>query len=419
MKYLLILIIMTISVSLMTAEVVDQIIAKVGRDVILRSDLQMQILQMHQIGILTEDMTEIDILNDMIESRLILQTAKERDYRLDEHRIRQTVESQINNQIARFGSEAAMREELRKVGMSLSDLREYYDQMIREQRLKEMFIRNEIISRIHITDAEVEEYYHENLDELPLRPEMIEIGMIRKEIEASERTKRRVLGEINRIYDKLREGTDFGTLAREHSDCPSAQRNGDLGFFGRGTMIKEFEDVAFNLKPGEISRVVETQFGYHIIKMEERDDEDIRVRHILKIIEPTEDDISGLVSLMDNLLERLRDSENFSELAEAYSDDPSASRGGVIGEFQEEDYPEMFASHLERLDLGEFTNVIREENNLYIFGKLRRVPERPFMIEEIRDELKEFLYSQRQVDHYERWINNLRENSYVEILVDL
>jgi len=416
-KITLVIMIIT-ALTLLKAEVVDYIVARVGREVILRSDLDKQMLQIEQIGAMTPDITEIDIINDMIESRLVLQTARDRNYRLDEFRIRQMIDNQIEHQISVYGSDTVLREELRKAGLSMSDLREFYDEMIREQRLKEMIIQNEITSRIHITEAEIEEYYEDNLHELPLRPESIELGMIRKDIVPSERTKRQILSDANRIYDLLREGEDFADLAKENSDCPSSANGGDLGFFARGTMIREFEDVAFELKPGEISKIVETQFGYHIIKMEEREGDEIRVRHILKIIEPSEDDVTTVEELMDNILLQIREGKDFQQLAELYSDDESAQKGGIIGEFVEDDYPEMFDTELISIDIGEYTEVIREDNNLYIFGKLARVPERPFRLEEVREELREYLHTLKQIEQYERWVNNLREESYVEIFAN-
>ncbi|MBW6516316.1 MAG: peptidylprolyl isomerase [Candidatus Cloacimonetes bacterium] len=415
MKYLVLIILIMVSTMLIAEELVDQIVAKVGREVILRSDLVRQMQQMEQLGLLEQEMTELDMINEMVESRLILQTAKDKNYRLDEYRIRQMIDTQINNQISRIGSETLLRAELQKAGMSLSDLRDYYDQMIREQRLREMIIQNEITDRVHITEAEVEEYYYDNIEELPLRLEMIELGLIRKEIIASERTKKRVLAEINRIYDRLREGEDFGALAKEYSDCPSAERRGDLGFFGPGTMIKEFEDVAFALKPGEISRVVETQFGYHIIKMEERDEEDIRVRHILKMIEPTDEDITQIMTTMEDLLVSLRDGADFQELATTYSDDDTAEQGGIIGEFPDNEFPEMFNSYINSLEIGEYTDIIREGNNLFVFTKVRIIPQRVYQLDEIREELREFLHTHKQIEHFDRWIKNLRDNSYVEI----
>ncbi len=418
MKSVLLIAILLLNAYLVSAELVDHVVAKVGRDVILRSELENQMMQMEQLGVLTPDITEEDVLKEMIESRLILQTARERNYRLDEHRIRQMIDNQIQSQVSRLGSEEALREELRNLGMSMSDLRSFYEEMIREQRLKEMIIQNEIINRIHVTEAEIEEFYRDNLPEIPLRSEKIELGMIQRNIEPSDKTKRRILSEINRVYDKIRDGEDFAVLAGEHSDCPSAGRGGDLGFFGPGTMIREFEEVAFNLKPGEISQVVETQFGYHIIKMEDRDEDDIRVRHILKMIEPTEEDLTEEKNMMESILLRLRRGEDFQQLAREYSDDESAEQGGIVGEFSEDEFPEMFSEYLKDIDIGEYTDVIREGNHIYIFGKLRLIPERPYKLAEAREDLREYIHTEKQLDHYDRWIDNLWKEFYVEVYIN-
>ena len=162
--------------------------------------------------------------------------------------------------------------------------------------------------------------------------------------------------------------------------------------------------------------MVETQFGYHIIKMEEREEEDIRVRHILKMIEPTEEDIAQVIQETEDLLVTLKAGADFTENALNFSDDESAANGGIIGEFTAENFPEMFKDHISNLNISEYTDVIREGNNLYIFTKTRIVPERVFTLEEVRDNLRDFLRSQKQIEHFERWIQNLRANSYVEIL---
>jgi len=218
MRKLVLITVLVIVAALAFAETVDRIVAKVGRDVILQSDLDRHFHQIKQMEVDLEELSQMDVLRDIIESKLIFQTAKDKNYEIDEHRIRQMVDGQIKNQIAQVGSEDVLRKELRKFDMTLSDLRDYYTDMIREQRLREMIINNEIKRRINVTDLEIEDYYQDKLGELPLRPEMTEIGMIMKKIEPSERTQRAVLSEINRIYDRIREGKDFGKLGKECSD---------------------------------------------------------------------------------------------------------------------------------------------------------------------------------------------------------
>ncbi|MFA5498929.1 MAG: peptidylprolyl isomerase [Candidatus Cloacimonadia bacterium] len=418
-RYLLFLsLIIILGCTNLLAEQLDRIVAKVGREIILESDLKRHRIQLEQMQILVPGTTDEEVLRDIVEGILVLQTAKSKGYAVDENKLRQTVDSQISSYIDRFGSESTLRAELRKSGMSLSDLREQIEQMVREQRVREMLIQNEITSRIHITDSELLDFYNEHIDEIPERGKMVELWMFRREIKASERTKRTVSNDINKIYDKIREGKDFAKLAEEYSDCPSSKMGGDLGFFGPGTMIKEFEDTAFKLKPGEISNVVETKFGYHIIKMEEKDEDDIRVRHILKTVEPTDKDIEENLNFCQEILDRLRAGEDFKAIAVAYSDDASKEHGGIIGEFQDEEMPELFQSSLNNIDIGEFTELVRYEQDVFIFGKTNLIPARKYRFAEVKDQLKDMLMSEKQADYYEIWIENLKKQAYVETFLN-
>jgi peptidyl-prolyl cis-trans isomerase SurA len=401
------------------AEVLDKIIAKVGREIILQSELIQRLQQMEAAGLMTENVSQYDVLNDMIESKLILQRAKKDKYETDQEQIRSMAEEQIRSVSAQFPSQEVFLNELKKAKLTVIELKEYYIEMITEQNLKEQIINKEIRNKIHITEAEVEEFYQEKKDEIPLKPEMIEIGMILRKIEPSQQTRKKVLLEINKIRQKLIEGEDFAELAKKNSECPSSAGGGNLGFFGRGSMVKPFEEAAFALIPGEISEVVETQFGYHIIKMDEKKDNEIKVSHILKKIEATEEDIKATIILMENILQKLNEGDDFKELARTYSqDDSTAVKGGVIGEFVPENVPELFKEHLEKIKVGEHTGLIREDTELYIFSKLSLVPSRPYNYTEIYDRLKDLVSSQKEIELYNNWINDLVKNSYVEILLE-
>ena len=245
------------------------------------------------------------------------------------------------------------------------------------------------------------------------------IGMIMRTIDASEQTREKALREISEILDELREGADFAELAKTRSDCPSKKNGGDLGFFGPGQMVYEFEKAAYALQPGQISDIVKTQFGYHIIKVEERDGENIRARHILKQVVASDEDVEAEIQLMENVLQRLRNGEDFYELAQTYSeDDSTAVQKGVMGEFTPEEYPEMFKAQLTELDYGQYTDVIRQDELLYIFGKLEKIPERPYEYTEIQERLRSYVENQKQMEIYEGMIQQLKKDKYVEIFLE-
>ena len=419
MKKTLLIIVTLLLLASLSAEIVDKIIAKVGREIILQSDMDKRMQQLNASGMSMENITQFDILNDMIEAKLIVQKAKEEEYEIDEQMIKEMAEDQIKQVATQFPSELEFKQELRNAGLSVPELKDYYIEMMTEEQLKSQIIQYNIKNKIHITEGEVEEYYKENKIDIPIRPEMFQVGMILRFIEAGKDTKGKVLVEINKIRDKLNEGADFAELAIEFSDGPSSANGGNLGFFGKGMMVKPFEEAAFALMPGEISEVIETQFGYHIIKVLEKKGDEVNASHILKIVEATEEDVQANIQLMESVLQKLAEGEEFSELAKTYSeDDESAVKGGIIGEFTKDTYPEMFKKYLENLEVGENTELIREQESFYIFSILKKIPEREFKYTEIFDRLKEMVTSQKEIELYENWIKELMQETYVEILIE-
>jgi len=366
-----------------------------------------------------ETVSRESILQDMIESELIIIAARDKEIEIDKIQIKQMADDQINELKSQFESEIEYRRQLKaETGMTPTELKDYYVVMMTEQRLRDDVINTEIKSKLHVTDAEVEEYYEENISEIPMRPAADKLGMIMISLKAGKETKDRILKEILEIKDELGKGAEFAELAKENSDCPSGAQGGDLGFFEAGMMVKPFEDAAFKLSPGEISDVVETQFGYHLIMMEEKKEDQIRVRHILKNIEASEEDILAINSLVEDIKNQLEEGGDFNELAKKYSeDDSSAANGGVIGEFPEDGYPELFSEYLKKLDYGEYSEIIREGENYYIFAKLEAIPQRVYQYNEIFDNLKDKVLYNKQIELYDQWIENLKKESFIEIFL--
>jgi len=419
-KYLFLTIVILLITGFLPAEVLDRIIAKVGRDIILESELETRKQQLKAAEMLTDEIQEIDILNEMIESKLILQKARSEQYEVDELDINNLAQEQINRISQDFKDYAEFEKILmNEMGLTVPELKEFYIEMITEQRLKDQIISSEIKTKVHITEAEIEEYFNEHQSEIPLKPAHDQIGMIMREIKVSKDTREKALKEMNSIKDRLDEGEDFSSILNHLSDFGENISGGDLGFFGKGKMIKSFEEAAFSLRPGEVSEIVETMFGFHIIKMEERRDDEIRVTHILKEVEITEEDILRTKELMDIILEKLRTGEDFHNITREYSeDDSSAAQGGVIGEYIPQEYPELFKDHLNKLDYGEYSNIIREGNNYYILKKIKKIAEQPYTYEEIYDRLRKIVISQKEVNIYENWIQDLINESYIEIYLD-
>ena len=204
-----------------------------------------------------------DVLSRMIEEELLYQDSQSKDIQVPEARVTEELAS-IKQ---RFPSEKEYQDALAGIEMSEADLtRKITRGMAIEQLIKEHVIQGTAVS-----EAESRAFYDQNASMFE-KPEQVQARhiLIKMEGDVTEAQKAEALAKIEMIRKKALEGEDFAALAGEYSEGPSSAKGGDLGHFSRGQMVKPFEDAAFALKTGEISAVVETQFGYHIIEVTDR-----------------------------------------------------------------------------------------------------------------------------------------------------
>ncbi|OQY37647.1 MAG: hypothetical protein B6226_04980 [Candidatus Cloacimonetes bacterium 4572_65] len=414
-KIILIIGVMIVALAL-NAEIVDRIIAKVGDDIILDSDLQKQLMQMKAGGSLPENETEETILLQMVEFKLAIQKAKELDYVVDKSQVNELANNRLKEIRANFATETEFLTELKKNNMNKYDLLNYFRELLEEQSLREQVVHYEIENKIEVSDEEIQEYYDEHRIELPLREPSNKLGMILIQIKASDSTKKKRYAECEDILERLNRGESFEDVAKSDSDGPSSVSGGDLGYFARGDMVKGFEKAAFALKPGEVSDIVETQFGYHIIKLEGIKENKIRARHILKELTPNRIDSLAVYKLMERITTKFNEGEDFGQLAFEYSDDQqSALDRGVIGIFPKGEFPPLYQDYYKNLDTGEISDIILIEDMYYIFANLEDVPAGVFELYEIKDEIKRAAHAEKREKFYNNWINKLKEEIYFEI----
>lgn len=167
----------------------------------------------------------------------------------------------------RFESETDYTEKMKEINYTEEALKA----QIEKGRAIRQLIDQEVVSEISVSENKLKTYYDDHPDEFTL-PEQVMAGHILVKVDenADEATKAEARKKIENIQTKIKNGEDFAKLASENSDCPSSAKGGDLGYFSRGQMVKPFEDAAFSLQPGEVSDIVETRFGYHLIKLVEK-----------------------------------------------------------------------------------------------------------------------------------------------------
>lgn len=203
------------------------------------------------------------ILDNLIEKQLLYQESQAKGIKVDSEKI----QSEIDQLKGQFENEDAFRKKLASMNYSEETLRKE----MRENMAIRALIDQEVASKVSVTDADVESYYQENKKEFEV-PEKVHARhiLIQAGPDASEKKKAKAEEKIQEVQEKLEDGAEFSELAREHSEGPSSEKGGDLGSFSRGQMVESFDKAAFALEPGEVSDVVETRFGYHLIKVEDK-----------------------------------------------------------------------------------------------------------------------------------------------------
>ena len=201
-----------------------------------------------------------DILESLIEREILYQQSQKVGIQVTD----QTVDDQLAAIKKRFPNETEYKNALSKMNLSEDEVKA---QIKRGLSIKEL-IDQQISSKVVITDEESKAYYDKN-PQMFKQPEQIKAShiLIKVDAKADEAKKAEARKKIEEVQQKLKDGGDFAALAKEHSEGPSSAKGGDLGYFRRGQMVKPFEEAALALKPNEVSDVVETRFGYHIIKV--------------------------------------------------------------------------------------------------------------------------------------------------------
>ncbi|NLN85324.1 MAG: peptidylprolyl isomerase [Candidatus Cloacimonetes bacterium] len=416
-KILLILAIVSLGLGL-SAQLVDRIVAKVGSDIILMSDVYKLMYQMQMSGVQDEDFNENAALRHLVEQKVIFQKAKEMDLRIDNSKVEQYAKTEIAKTKDKYPSEQAFAADLARENLTELELLDLYISQIRESYLTQQLVDIYVQSKVNISEDEMLEFYENSKDSLAVKPVTWETAYIIREIKPGKASEEKKLEEIRAILDRLNRGADFASLASETSDCPSSEQGGDLGFFSRGMMVKPFEDAAFKLNAGEVSGIVRSDYGFHIIKVEEKRANEIRARHILKILEPSEQDAEEAFELMEDIRERYNSGqESFEELAREYSEDTiSGPKGGVIGELSQEEMPELYMAQIMATPVGKMTPVLENEGMLLVFARLQELPDRVFSYEEVKSSLKNYLYQEKFSEVYDEWIEELISKSFVEIV---
>jgi peptidyl-prolyl cis-trans isomerase SurA len=313
-------------------QVIDKVVAVVGKNIILQSDVENQYLQYRMQGDIegSGSAMRCAILEELLFQKLMLNQAEMDSVTVNDNE----VESEMNRRISELIGRAGSQEKLESIfNKTMSEIKDELRRLVKEKILQEK-VRAGILEGVAVTPAEVKAFYRGlPEDSLPMMGAEYEIMQIVKRPPISIDEKLAVKNQLYEIRKRILEGeSSFSTMAILYSEDPgSAKKGGELGFTGRGEFAPEFEATAFNLRDGEISEVVETQFGYHIIQLIERRGDYVNCRHILMKAKVPVEALEKAQHELDSAASLIRNGDlTFEEACKKFSDDESKTNGGYI-----------------------------------------------------------------------------------------
>ena len=313
-------------------QVIDKVVAVVGKNIILQSDIENQYIQYRLQGMAEGTGKEVRarILEDLLLQKLMLNQAEMDSITVTDEQVEMQMEQKLRYFIARIGSQEKMEEQF---GKSMSEIKDEVRDAVKDQMLQEQ-VQMKIMENVIVTPKEVRNFYNDiPKDSLPTIQPSYEIVQIVKRPPVSIDEKLQVKDRLYQIRKRILEGeSSFSTMAVLYSeDRGSASQGGELGFAGRGVYVPEFENVAFNLRDGEISDVVESEHGFHIIQLIERRGETVNCRHILLKAKVPVEALEKAQNQLDSVAQLIRNGDmTFEEACKKYSDDDSKSNGGYL-----------------------------------------------------------------------------------------
>jgi peptidyl-prolyl cis-trans isomerase SurA len=404
-------------------QLIDRVVAVVGDTVLLMSDIQAELQQIQAAGrtIPEDEQGRARLIQQLLESRIddlvLLTAAKSAGVEVREDEIAGMVDQQVRTAQAQFRTEAEFRQALAASGLSLEQYREIAAQQYAAQTRSQRFLQQRMAGAIRpaVTDSEIQQAWEAQRGMLGERPATLSFQQVLVEVRASEEARAAARRRGQEVLEELRGGASFEVLARRYSDDPgSRDQGGDLGWFRRGRMVPAFENVVWNLRPGDTSGLVETDFGYHIIRLERVRGGERQARHILIRPEVTQDDQQLAWERADSIASAARAGASFQELVRRYPS-PGENR---VERVPLDRLPPVYGSVLADATVGSVVGPFEDEGptgSRWVVARVGEVGQAgEWRLDDVRDQLRERIQEQKMVDQI---VADLRRVTYVNVML--
>ena len=406
--------------AVLTAQtLVDRIVAVVDKEIITESELNERVtfLAMQNRIDPKQPGLRMQVLDGLVSEKLVLAQALIDSVEVTDDEVTRALDQQITNLTRQVGSEQRLEQ---MYGKSISRIKREYRTEIKNQLLVQK-IRQQREAALSVTNRETEDFFTSFKDSLPQVPEEFELSHIYIVPKPDTLVEAKTRIVMQSILDSIHAGGDFAAFAKRYSTDPgSAASGGDLGWEKRGVFVHEFEETVFGLKEGDVSRIVKTQFGFHIIQLLGRRGESVHARHILMKIDKGPASDSAAVDTLRAVRQRALKGESFAELASKYSEDEDTKTiGGDLGALTADQLQPDFAGQIKEIKTGEISEPLRavvgSAYGFHIIWMRKRTA--PHAIN-LKDDFKRIqqlaLYMKRNKQNAE-WIDELKKTIYVDI----
>ncbi len=412
-------------------QVIDQVAAQVGRNIILQSDIENQYINYRHEQAIHGSGPEVrcSILEDMLFQKLLVAQAEVDSIVVDDAQVNAELDRRIGMFIQQFGSQEKLEQYYNK---SITQIKSELFDVIKEQLLSQQ-VQQQIIGDVTVTPSEVKAFFKSiPKDSIPQIKTEYVIQQIVKNPPISIDEKIRVKEELLELRKRILNGENFSTLAILYSEDPgSAKDGGELGFYGRGQLYPEFEAVAFKLKEGEVSDVVETEAGYHIIQMIARKGDYINVRHILLIPKVSPADLYKARKALDSIARLIRaDSISIDDAVAKFSEGKNKNNGGYLlneytggTSFEAEQLDPQVSFVIDKLKVGEISNPVpmktEKKKDAYriLYLKAKTKPHRANLKDDY-PKIQQWALQKKQKEVVDKWVNEKVKDTYVRISDD-
>ncbi|MDO4956296.1 MAG: peptidylprolyl isomerase [Bacteroidales bacterium] len=437
MLFALLLVICSIQVVKAQDNVIDEVVWVVGDQAILKSEIEAERIRAQYEGVKWNGDPYCVIPEQMAIQKLYLHQAAIDSIEVTESDVMRQVESQMNFYIQQIGSKEKMEEYFNKTSSQIRE--QLHDNVKDGLTVQEM--QRSLVGDIKLTPADVRRYFKDiPQDSLPFIPTQVEVQIITLQPRIPQEEIERVKSELRSYTEQVNSGsTQFSTLALLYSeDQASARRGGELGFMGRGELVPEYANVAFNLTdPKKVSKIVESEFGFHIIQLIEKRGDRVNSRHILKKPRVAEEDLMAGLLRLDSIANDIRHEKFSFDAAATFisSDKDTKNNHGLMqnqnqesdqygtSRFEMKDLPQEVAKVVDKLKVGEisdaFTMINTKGKEVCVIARLKnRIEGHKATMTEDYQALKSIVMAKRREEKLDKWIRDKQKTTFVRINPD-